>query len=161
MASGDDALALLKSIDASLKELVSISRSRRQKTVDVATDRQLDGQYGNPTIRNEPRDWTGAPMKTRRFSECPAQYLDLLAEMYDYFATKDAAEDRRDTKGRPTAPYKQRDAALARGWAKRVRENHPSVVEAKTAQAATQDGDWNSGNPWGTEVEDEKDLGGW
>ena len=90
-----ESLALLRSIDASLKALVARqapATATPAAGAGVASDRDLDGPYGDPEIKAKaPRDWTGPEMTGRRMSECPAEYLDLLAERFDYFAEKNAA----------------------------------------------------------------------
>ena len=118
-STGEIMIALLKSIDASLKVLATAVRAKATKT--AAGDRDLDGKYGNPQVRLTVRDWTGEPMKGRRFSECPPEFLDILAETFDWLGDK---EEREGTtyNGKPTAQYKRQDAARARGWAKRIRE---------------------------------------
>lgn len=120
MAS-DDALALLRSIDATLKQLLAATRGSKPK--DIASDSDLDGQYGDPTVKaKDPRDWTGPPMKGRRFSQCSSEYLELLAARMDFFAEKAERENKMTNSGKPEAPYIRRDAARARGWAKRHRD---------------------------------------
>lgn len=116
--TGEIMIALLKSIDASLKVLATAVRAKATKS--VATARDLDGRYGNPKVRLKVRDWTGPDMKGRLFSECPAEFLDLLAETFDWLGDK---EEREGTtyNDKPTAPYKRQDAARARGWAQRIR----------------------------------------
>lgn len=115
-------VALLASIDASLKTLVSRQSAPQAASASgpaVASDRDLDGPYGDPEIKaRDPRDWTGTPMLGRRFSECPAEYLDLLAERFDYFAEKNGAGTEDEQK---KARYQRLDAARARGWAARIR----------------------------------------
>ncbi len=74
----------------------------------------LDGPHGDPVIKaKDPRDWAGGSMRGRTFSECPPEYLDLLAERLDYFASKE--EDAKKQK------YNLLDAQRARGWAARLR----------------------------------------
>lgn len=130
----DEMIALLKSIDASLKALVA--RQGALQTASgaagaVASDRDLDGPYGNPEIKaRDPRDWTGEPMMGKKFSECPPEYLDLLAERYDYFAEKNASGTEDEQK---KARYQRLDAARARGWASRIRAGK---VAQKSAAAA-------------------------
>lgn len=124
-----DEFAVLKSIDLSLRKLVVIAERKAEDRVkaaqnapgpSVASDSDLDGKYGDPEIKaKDPRDWTGAPMKGRRFSECPAEYLDLLAERLDYFAGKNA--ESADPDEQKKARYQKLDAARARGWAARIR----------------------------------------
>jgi len=137
--SGDNnaAIALLRSIDASLKEILALSRARTPGGgKPVASDRELDGKYGDPQVKFNPRDWTGPSCVGRRMSECPADFLDLIAETFDYFARKAAENDERTDKGKPVAEYKRADASRARGWAMRirsgqVREPEPIAVGAE------------------------------
>ena len=115
-----DILTVLRSIDGSLKQLVTQTRAAQPKP--VATDQDLDGQWGNPIAKFMPRDWTGESFKGRPFSECPAPLLDLLAETFDYFGRQAEAKGELTSGGKPVAPYKYADAARARGWAKRIRD---------------------------------------
>lgn len=87
----------------------------------VADDQDLDGQYGDPEIRFDPREkyWKGPSFVGKRFSQCRADYLDAMAKYLDagaFMANKNG-----DAKG---ATYKTRDAARARGWAKRIRAGY-------------------------------------
>ncbi len=124
MATAQDVIDTLKSIDASLKALVTHfgigakADTASQRPVPlIASDRDLDGQYGNPTVKaKSPRDWTGEDMKDRRFSECPAEYLDMVADRLDYFCATE--EDPKKLR------YQQLDAARARGWAQRIRHGY-------------------------------------
>lgn len=134
MPASEDTLALLRSIDASLKVLVA--QSRTAATPRIASDRELDGQYGNPPLKFMPRDWSGPSFKGCRFSECPAELLDLVAETFEYFARKAEETGELANNGKPVAPYKRMDAAKARGWAKRRRENHPAIQQRSEDAAA-------------------------
>lgn len=120
MSATEETLTLLRSIDASLKLLV------KQKAADapkaIASDRDLDGKYGDPELKVCPRDWTGPSYKGRKFSECPPALLDLAAEMFDYFGRQADEKNERTEKGKPVGEYRRLDAAKARGWAKRIRE---------------------------------------
>ena len=95
----------------------------------VASDADLDGQYGNPEVKKDPpRNWSGASFVGSRFSECPPEYLDALASFFDWKAGKDeeqakAAGDDEDTAKAKAkyARYARTDAARARGWAARLR----------------------------------------
>lgn len=122
-----EALEILTSIDRTLKALLALAQqrtvqARAAQAKAIAPDRDLDGKWGNPQLKFMPRDWTGASFKGRRFSECPAGLLDLVAETFDYFASQAEAKDERTDKGKPVADYKRQDAARARGWAKRIRD---------------------------------------
>ena len=113
-----ETLALLRSIDQSLRIL-----AKREPAAASGPRLDLDGPYGNPTIKaKDPRDWGGDPMTGRKFSECPPEYLDLLADRYDYFATK--AEEPQKQK------YAELDAARARGWAARLRSGWATPAAA-------------------------------
>lgn len=146
----DPLLAVLHSIDASLKTLVSLSRQRVAKSTGprVATDRELDGKYGDPQVRFNPRDWTGADFKRRKFSECPADFLEMLAEAFDYLADRSEEKNELTDKGKAVAPFRRADAAKARGWAKRIKDGKhtPPAVDVAT------DNPWADDVPeWGSE----------
>lgn len=120
MSATEETLTLLRSIDASLKQLVAQKRADAPKA--VASEKDRLGKYGDPTLRFDPRDWTGASFKGRRFSECPPDLLDLVAETFEWFATQAEAKHEMTDKGKPVADYKRADAARARAWAKAIRE---------------------------------------
>jgi hypothetical protein len=141
--SDAEVLSVLKSIDLSLRTLVVIATRKAEERVKaaqsqagpaIATDADLDGKYGDPELKFSPRDWTGLPCKGLKFSECPAELLDMVAETFDYFATQAEQKNELTTSGKPVAQYKRMDAARARGWAQRARagkttpaaEKHPS-----------------------------------
>ena len=108
-AHSDEAMRLLRECHAMLSTLTS-----RAAPSEPPIHVDLDGPHGDPTVRSkDPRDWTGEPMRGRRFSECPAAYLDLLAQRFDYFNTREDDPAKRR--------YNALDAARARGWAARVR----------------------------------------
>lgn len=125
MASGERAIELLESIDKSLKQLLSrqsqAAAASSGSAGQVASDRDLDGPYGDPVIKaKDPRDWIGPTMKGRKFSECPPEYLDLIADRLDWFAEQHDAEGKKTDKGVLVSKYDRADAARARGWAKRI-----------------------------------------
>lgn len=126
-----EAIDVLKSIDASLKRLVAM-HTKNAASSAIASDRDLDSQYGNPKVKSNPRDWSGPSCVGRTFSQCPAEFLDLLADRFDYFAEKDEAEGA-EFNGKPSAPYKRKDAARARGWAKRVREGKVTPIDQSSS----------------------------
>lgn len=125
--------ALLRNILTTLREIRDALRSGVGKATDrssssstakggkVASDRELDSDWGNPVVRKDPRGWKGDSFVGCRFSECPPEYLDELASLFDWMGDKDE-EEGKTYKGKPTAPYKRSDAGRARGWAKRLRD---------------------------------------
>ncbi len=123
MSATEETLTLLRSMDATLKRIEkALTSSALPAGGAVASDRDLDSQYGDPKVGFVPRDWKGASFKGRTFSACPAEFLDMLAETLDYLAGKAAEKNETTAAGKPVAEYKRKDAARARGWAKRIRE---------------------------------------
>ena len=114
------ALDYLISIDYSLKVLASEAEKRIK--ANMAPAENLDGPFGNPIIKaKSPRDWAGADMTGKKLSECPPEYLDLCASRSEFFAAKNDDEGAKDDKGRPKSYWDRKNAALARGWAERIR----------------------------------------
>jgi hypothetical protein len=128
--------AKLGGIDATLKALLQATRTAMPAArAAVASDSDLDSQYGDPEIKGkDPRDWTGPTMRGRRYSECPADYLELLAERLDWQAEQNDKEGKTTDAGKPIAPYNRKDAARARGWALRIRDG--KVPQAPTGAHA-------------------------
>lgn len=127
MIAGQEAtvvIDLLASIDATLKAMLALAQKRVQASQPkpVASDRDLDSKYGDPVLKFKPRDWMGEDYRNCPFSQCPPELLDLVADSLDYFATKAEQEDRRTSGGKPVAEFNRKDAARARGWAKRHRD---------------------------------------
>jgi hypothetical protein len=91
----------------------------------IADAAELDSQYGNPDVRKDPPLWSkagGASYVGRKFNECPAEFLDALASFFDWKVSKDIAKNTPD--GDKYAGYGRKDAARARGWAKRIRDGY-------------------------------------
>jgi hypothetical protein len=88
---------------------------------ETADDADLDSEYGNPTIKFDPREryWTGPSFVGYHFSETAPDYLDAMAKYLDACAFMAAKES--DEKNQKSARYKRKDAARARGWAARLR----------------------------------------
>ncbi len=126
----ENMLDVLQSIDKTLKELLALSKSKRQAapTVDIAPDSDLDSQYGDEQVKFKPRDWSGEFVKGQRMSECAPEMLDMLAASFDYFAEK----KRHDATMADKMFYDQRSARRARGWAARLRSGWqaPRPVES-------------------------------
>ena len=138
-ATAQDVIDVLRSIDASLKQLLAL---QPKPPPAIADDADLDGQYGNPVIRAaDPRDWTGPSQLGKPFSECPPAYLDMLASRLEYFAQKAEAEGKLTASGKPVAPFNRRDAARARGWARRLRDGwKPAPTDLADEVAFPSDG---------------------
>lgn len=94
-------------------------------TSGVAPDRDLDGQYGDPVVRTDPKRWAGESFVNRPFSACPPDYLDLLAGFLDWRAEREASTPGKEKYER----YSRADAARARGWARRIRGGWQAPTE--------------------------------
>lgn len=115
----DMVVTLLKSIDTTLKRMAAATS--RSPDAAIAPAKDLDGKYGDPEVKFVPRDWKGDNFKARKFSECPPELLDKVAEALDWVADKAEANEETTGNGKPRAPFVRQDAARARGWAQRKR----------------------------------------
>ena len=136
MSATEETLSLLRSIDGTLKAMLALAKRRTPDQKVIASDKDLDGKYGDPKVTFDPRDWTGPSFKGCNLSQCPAEFLDLLAETYAYFALKNETAGAVTDKGKPKAEFDRRSEGRARGWAKRVREGW----KAPQQQAGKSDG---------------------
>lgn len=113
------------------------ARQAAPTVATVASGHDLDGEYGNPEVRRDPKDWRGPSMVGRRFSDCPPEFLDMVAALNDWRARKDdeaGARGEVGTKGKPKDGHFARlDAARARGWAARARASVSSGGSARWA----------------------------
>lgn len=125
-----------KTIENAAKRSVAASNVKQSTDGAVADDRDLDGQYGDPEIRFDPREkyWSGASYIGQRFSQCPPDYLLATAKYLDAcaFMKRKDGDDRK-------AGFNEKDAARARGWALRngnaVSVGHAHQAHAKRAPA--------------------------
>ena len=99
--------------------------------IEVASDAELDSMRGNPEVRFIPRRWTGADCKGKRYSECEAEFLDMLAEALEWFAQREEESGAVDKNGNPKSRWTRIDAARARGWAARRRADHGDLIDEK------------------------------
>ncbi len=68
-----------------------------------------------------PKRWTGPDRKGQNFSACEPEFLDLLADAYEWFAQRDDETNAVDKNGAPKSKWSRLDAARARAWAERLR----------------------------------------
>jgi hypothetical protein len=114
----------LAELSGKLDEALALLRAALPKP--IASDADMAGPYGDPIIKmKDPRDWTGETCVGKRLSECPAAYLDMVADRADFFAKKNDETGAKDDKGRPKSYWDRKAAALARGWARRNRTTPP------------------------------------
>lgn len=113
----------LDRIEAKLDQLLAAKSAARPASFGgVAPASDLDGEWGNPEVRKDPPRWDGPSFAGRKYSECPADFLESLAGFLDWAAGKD--EETGDAQKLKYAGYKRKDAARARGWAARVLAGH-------------------------------------
>jgi hypothetical protein len=126
-----ESLSLLRSILSAVQSgaIAPSSSTPALASAGIADDRDLDSQWGNEEVRVNPRDWSGPSMKGQRMSECPPDFLDMLADTLDYFARKNAASNALTTSGKPKADFDRKAAARARGWARRLRNGWSDAAE--------------------------------
>jgi len=77
-----------------------------------------DTKYGDETVKMDPKTWRGDSFKGALMSHCPVEFLLLLADTYDWFASKDG-EDRL-ANGVLKSYYSKLTAERARAWALRI-----------------------------------------
>ena len=108
----------------------------------VASDRELDGERGDPQIRKDPPRWPGESFAGCHYSETTPEYLDEIAGFNDWRADQDDKAGAKDARGRPKSYWARNDARLARGWAARLRKGWKPKA---AADAAARDEDYDDG----------------
>jgi len=122
--------AILLVLESQDRRLTAIERALVGP--DVAPARELDSQYGNPVIKKDPKGWRGPSFQGKRLSQATPEYLDVLAELKDWIAEQ---EDKKGTpEGDKYAAFSRKDAARARGWAKRLRDGWKPPKEPRDAR---------------------------
>lgn len=136
MADRDRVVALIEEqntlLRAILQALSPDAPAARGAAGAVASDRDLDGQYGNPEVRTDPKRWNGPTFKGRRYSECSPEFLDVLAEFLEWQGQQSDRKNERTNNNKPVGDYRRQDAARARGWAKRIREGKVQQPQRET-----------------------------
>jgi hypothetical protein len=94
----------------------------------TADDAELDGDWGNPVVRLTLKKWTGDSCKGKSYSECPVEFLDMLASTLDWMA--DNPQAGKDPK---YVGFNRKDAARARGWAARLRRRNMDDARASVS----------------------------
>lgn len=132
----DPLTEILTTVRALNAKLDAIITDADVKSGKLADDADLDGKYGDPTVKFMPRDWTGEDFAGCHMSEMPAELLDRVAASCDYRAEKAERENTLTSGGKPVAPFNRKDAARARGWAKRIRDGKHTPAPRAAAEAA-------------------------
>ena len=102
------------------------------QAVEPADDATLDGERGDPIVKWDPKyGWDGPSYAGSRFSECPADYLEVVAQAREASAAKKTDPQKAD--------WDRQEAAVARGWARRIRAK--LLAEAKDWSANAEQDD--------------------
>jgi hypothetical protein len=96
----------------------------------------IDGPRGDPEVRFVPRRWNGADFKGQKFSACDPEFLDMLAEAYEWFAQRDDEAGAVDKNGTPKSRWSRLDGARARAWSVRLRQRSAAATEMPVMSAA-------------------------
>jgi hypothetical protein len=94
-------------------------------------DVDIDGPRGDPEVRFMPKRWTGADYKGQKFSSCEPEFLDMLAETFEWFAQRDDDSGAVDKNGAPKSKWSRLDAGRARAWAARLRGDSPAASKPR------------------------------
>ena len=108
-------------------EMIAGMREEERKPAAV----NIDGPHGDPVVKaKDPKDWTGEPMKGKRFSECPPDYLEMVASRLDFFASKNTDMEKQK--------WELLDARRARAWAARLRNGWKAPVSERVDETQTE-----------------------
>jgi len=136
-----ESIRLLTSIDKKLDALIALIAAKGASVAPAvqpgspasrpASEYEMTGEYGDPVVKmKDPKNWTGPTMQGRKFSECPPEYLDMVADRLEYFAMKSAETNELANNGKPKADYQALDARRSRGWAARLRAGWKPPADA-------------------------------
>lgn len=74
---------------------------------------------GDPVVKYDPKFWKKESWVGHHFSQCPPEYLDMHASNDEYRS----GTALNDPEKKKYAKYNLRSAALAKGWARMIRED--------------------------------------
>lgn len=131
-------------LDALLAAMKSGPRAAQSQGMSQGTndiDPDIDGPRGDPEVRFVPKRWTGPDVKGQKFSACEPEFLDMLADAYEWFAQRDDEANAVDKNGAPKSKWSRLDAARARAWSARLRgQDAPAPRAARPAPSAGTNG---------------------
>lgn len=118
-------IAMLARIEGKLDRLLSAPTGARP--------------HNDPAVRKDPKGWDGPSFEGRAMSECPPDYLEKLAGLFDWMAAKDdeaGAKGETNAKGYPkSGKWKREDAQLCREWAAYARTKKAAPQQADDSDA--------------------------
>ena len=103
---------------------------------DALPDHLLENTWADRTIPKDPKQWKGRSQVNRRYSQAPAEWLEMAASNADFKAQKGREEVpvRLNNKGKPWHESDTFEAKLLRAWANRARQR-PAPAPPKSAPA--------------------------
>lgn len=126
----------LARIEAKIDKLLA---AKSGTAPSVADDADLDGQWGDPEVRKDPKRWDGESMVGKRYSETSPEFLRVLADFLLWQAGRDEQKTD-DEKAVKYAAYKRRDASRALGWAARLESGWKRPANPLEQPAAADEG---------------------
>ncbi|MEZ4393376.1 MAG: hypothetical protein R3A48_20000 [Polyangiales bacterium] len=129
----------LERIEKKLDALLARQQGAQGVGATAEIDVDIDGPRGDPEVRFMPKRWTGPDHKGQTFSSCEPEFLDLLAEAYEWFAQRDDETGALDKNGSPKSRWSRLDAARARAWAARLRGRDGETASPRRPRAAPAD----------------------
>jgi hypothetical protein len=119
---------------------------------EIADDDELDSDHGDPKVRKTPpaKYWKGEPFAGKSLSRLTLAQLDAYGKYKDACAY--AAEKNPDPEKPKQAKYieyDRRDAARARGWARRIRGGWVAPPEPE-GTSLDSSGDFDTSDPFGS-----------
>ncbi len=129
----DTLLATLKTNGGAPRSAAGAAGAGASAGSDIDAD--IDGPRGDPEVRFMPRRWSGPDYKGQKFSSCDPDFLDTLAEAYEWFAQRDDESGAVDKNGGPKSKWGRLDAARARAWATRLRGGQSPAPRSSAASS--------------------------
>jgi hypothetical protein len=137
----EDILVELRAMRKALETLVkqggnsaaASSSKASSSSAAAASDRELDSDRGDPTIKRMPPKWNGDDFTGYRYSETTSEFLESLAGFLNWKA------DRPQEGNEKYAAYDRKDASRALGWARRLRSGW-QPASSGTARGASDSG---------------------
>lgn len=125
MSLTDEQDRMLREVHAALCKPRASSQPSAPPRVTVAKHDPND-----PVVKLLPKHWKGEDLRGRRYSECPPNFLGMLAHMLDAFADKN--EEDGDPQKQRYAKWDRENAETARKW--RAKLGATDVVNGKATQ---------------------------
>lgn len=130
----------VRNIEKRLATLTVKQAAAQSPKGEIADDADLDGQYGDETIRKDPsaKYWEGESFAGCNLSGCSPEYLDAYARYKDACAYMNQKSG--DESKAKYIDYDRKSARRARGWAKRLRGGWKPAVAPVQTEAFVADG---------------------